>query len=209
MTSALPSPWKSKTLEPVTDELLSWFVCDHMRRDKFLPGISEWTHGNSLIYVEEDDAYLLMSRTLDTLFKIDRSTGAILWQLGGRHNEFRPSERGILWSHGHLSHVWDGGLLVFDNQVHSGHRSRIVEYAIDEEARTVEQVWEFREPDDAFVLVLGDARRLEGGNTLASWTTSSTLTEIGPDDRIVWRVDGPEDYDLGRVTWIEDLYQGH
>ena len=60
--------------------------------------------------------------------------------MGGQYSDFTnpdgtPVWRGLsdvdLWSHAHMSHLWDGGLAVFDNGFFNGDVSRAVEYAYD------------------------------------------------------------------------------
>ena len=67
----------------------------------------------------------------------------------------RRSERigsGSDFHHAHMSHRWNDGILVFDNGYHtSPAQSRVVEYAIDEELGTYEQVWEYPDPSGRFV----------------------------------------------------------
>ncbi len=178
-----------------------WICSDSDDYDGFVPGYFNWSHGNSLIYEQSEDAYYLMSRHLDALFKIDRSTGNILWQLGGVNSDFAGAD---MFAHGHYSHHWPGGFLVFDNGDHKDPEvSRVAEFAYDEQAMTVELVWEQVEPSESFIAVLGDARRLSNGNTLIDWSAKGRIQEVTPDHEVVWEAEASIGGLISRVTFIE------
>ena len=177
-----------------------FWSCDHMSFNNFAPDHYEWSHSNSLVYVPEQDAYFVMVRYWDAVLKIDRQ-GTLAWQLGGLHGDFDLTDP---FHHAHMSEVWPGGMLIFDNADHADPSvSGVAEYAWDEATMTADKIWEYRHPEGHFVSHLGDARRLPGGNTLISWGPLGTLTEITSEGEVVWELE--TDGTLGRVTWIEAL----
>ncbi|MBW2256995.1 MAG: aryl-sulfate sulfotransferase [Deltaproteobacteria bacterium] len=169
-------------------------------------GGADWTHANSLVYDAEDDAYYLMARNLSALLKIDRATGDILWQMGGEYGDFDFAHESDRWSHAHFSLLWDGGMVIFDNGLFvSTPGSRLAEYAWDEEARTVEVVWEYRDSEGTMSPAGGDVRVLPNGNYLATWGALGRFTEITPDGEVAMLAESPLGAVTGRVTWLEDL----
>jgi hypothetical protein len=175
-----------------------WRQCTHFDSTNYYPAAKDWTHVNSLVYQPWDDSYLMVARHLDALIKVDRQSGELIWQLGGEDNDF-------IWigqplSHPHLSQSWEGGLIAFDNGDHREPQfSRVVELKLDEDARTAEIVWEHVEADGAFLRLLGDAKRLDNGNTLVSWTDLGRLDEISPLGELLWRAELPLGTVFGRV----------
>ena len=171
----------------------------------------DWTHANSLTFDEAQGRYFVMSRHLDALHAVDRASGQAVWQLGGVHGEFdlHPEDA---WSHGHYSDIWEDGLLVFDNCGHDAAAegapcpSRLVEYALDESAGTVDVAWTYEEPNSVHVPAWGDARKLDNGNVLSSWTTMGLMVELTPDGRTVWRAENELGYATGRVVLVDELY---
>lgn len=106
-----------------------------------------------------------------------------------------------------MSHFWGDGFLVFDNGYHHPDLvSRVVEYHIDPEARTLKKVWEFASETSDFNPLLGDAKRLPNGNTLVSWTISGMVTEISPEGEVVWRASGDLGGATGRLVYVPDIY---
>lgn len=165
-----------------------------------MDGLHEWTHSNSLVHVEEEDAWYVGVRLHDALLRID-GAGARSWVMGGPSDEW-AFEPGAAWSHGHFSEVWPGGMLLLDNGAHHvPQQSRALEVAWDEATRTVRLVWEFPHPDGAFVAALGDVKRLPGGNRLIAWGDLGELTEVTPEGEVVFHADLPG-HALGRTQVV-------
>ena len=179
-----------------------FWSCGHMAYDHYVPDRYEWSHSNSIAFVEEEDAYFVMVRYWDALLKIDRS-GALLWQLGGQFSDFDlPLEEAF--RHGHMSDVWSGGALVFDNGDHALFpTSGVAEFAWDESSMTVEKVWDYRDPKGRFISHLGDARRLPGGNTLIAWGPKGEITEVTAAGEVVWEASTTGK--VGRVDWLANF----
>jgi hypothetical protein len=163
-------------------------------------------HGNSLD-VGPGGNILLSSRHLSEVTKISRSTGEILWRLGGVNNQFRFINDPIGFSYQHDA-KWlpDGHLTLYDNGVlHSPQFSRAVEYEIDEQKMTAKLVWEYRHDPDVFGFATGSVQRLSNGNTLIGWGfTTPTLTEVTPDKRVVMEMSfdpGIASYRAYRFEW--------
>lgn len=188
----------------------------------------EWTHSNSLMFDEASGSYFVMSKFHDSLIRIDGRGGELMWTLGGPWSDFAlpdgaPVWEGLdasrLWSHGHMSHLWydaaagTGGFVVFDNGYYYPARSgvgegwsRLSEYVFDEEARTVEKVWEYLEPDGAFTALMGDVRRLSDDRLLAGWSSLGRIEELDRAGRVLWRVETPIGAITGRVSYTPVLH---
>jgi hypothetical protein len=199
-----------------------WDICQHFD-DPAMGGGHDWVHANSLIEVPALGVLLLNSRNFDGMLALDPESGALLWQLGGRYGDFTDLDGDVIgegadawqvdgpnrtwWSHGHLSHVWEDGFVIFDNGYHHTPTvSRAVEYALDVPGRTVRKVWEFESETGEFDPLLGDVRKLDNGNRLVSWTLQGMLTEITPEGTIAWRASADIGNATTRVRWLPDLY---
>lgn len=131
----------------------------------------DWSHANAMIFVPEDNAVIVSFRHQDCLIKIDWTTDEIIWILGN------PAGWGEEWQQKRLQPKGDlewqyhqhgpqmtphGTILLYDNGNFRAHPfeqfvpafknySRVVEFKVNEEEMTVEQVWEFRgDGDDPF-----------------------------------------------------------
>lgn len=173
-----------------TLRLEPWWTCSHMNPTSQIPGYAEWSHSNSLMYEPVEDRLYLYVRYWDALVAFDR-TGRYRWMMGGPLNDFELVGDTELPVHAHMSEVWPGGALIFDNRNHDERdASRVVELAWDEASGTVEEVWSYE--DGTFAGFLGDARRLPGGNVLIVWSSEGRMTEVTREGDVVWEatVDG-------------------
>lgn len=100
-------------------------------------------HVNAAI-IDSDGNYLLECRHASCIIKVDSKTGKVLWQLGGKRNQFKPIGDDFLWFAGQHSPILlkNGNIAIYDNQgVNGNKKSRMVIYKLDEANRTVRQVY--------------------------------------------------------------------
>jgi len=143
----------------------------------------DYIHGNA-IELDNDGNIMISSRHLDEITKINRTTGSIMWRLGGKQNQFSfPNDPGrFSYQHG-IRRLMNGNIIMYDNgNYHTPSVSRAVEYIIDEANLVVTKVWEYKNTPVIYGYAMGFAQRLENGNTLISWgAVNPTLTEVKPD----------------------------
>jgi hypothetical protein len=176
-------------------------------------GYFDLTHANSLMYRASDDAYFMMWRWHDNLIKIDRATGEKVWELGGIYSDFTPAagqDPAELFNHSHMSELWDGGALIFNNNdqaVDGPGPSYVQEYALDETNMTWELVWQWN--TEGFENLLGDARRMpytDCDNVLVSLSRSGIVTEITREGEVAWEAGMPIGNVSSRVHFVPDIY---
>lgn len=178
--------------------------------------VSEWTHANSFMFVDEEDAYYVNDKFTDWLTKIDRASGEVLWKMNGRGSDFvQPNGDPVwadvshtsLWSHGHMSDIWAGGGLMFDNgDHHVPNVSRAIEFAWDETTMTSEVVWEYPHPEGLATAALGDVRRMPDDNVLITWSGLGEVDEVTRDGRVVWKGETEATQMIGRLVPMASLY---
>jgi len=180
-------------------------ITDAIARTNFGGGL-DYVHGNS-IDVGPDGSLLLSSRSMNELTKISRTTGDLLWRMGGKNNQFTFVDDPVFFTHQHSAR-WlpNGHITLFDNgNLRLPLFSRAVEYAVDEAAMTATMVWQYRLVPDVFAPALGYVQRLSNGNTLIGWgATSPAVTEIAPDNTIVYQLTFPPgvfSYRAFRFEW--------
>jgi hypothetical protein len=173
----------------------------------------DYVHGNA-IDLDTDGNLLLSSRHLDEITKIDRDSGNVIWRLGGKNNQFTFPNDSIKFSHQHaIRRLANGHIILFDNgNFHTPSFSRAVEYALDESTKTATLWWQFRHSQsgsqDVYGQAMGDAQRLDNGNTLIGWGASSNpaITEVRPDGSVVFELNlgpGSFSYRSYRYLWKE------
>jgi hypothetical protein len=149
-------------------------------------------HPNS-VAVDSDGDLLISSRHLDEVTKISRTTGEIIWRLGGRNNQFTFTNDPERFSYQHdARRLENGNILLYDNgNHHDVPHSRAVEYRLDETAMTATVVWQYRHTPEVFSYAMGNAQRLPNGNTLIGWGAYPLVTEVRPDGTVAFEMQLP------------------
>ncbi|MBK7576712.1 MAG: aryl-sulfate sulfotransferase [Ignavibacteria bacterium] len=213
---------QEKTFEGRT--LFSWHSKDHIPVTDAADGVEltqalvDYLHINS-IWKDTDGNYLASCRHLDEIIKINGVTGDIMWRLGGsksKHNEFTwlndTTDNFIGFSHQHSAvRTSSGTLLVFDNGnlKPAPQRSRAIELDIDEDAKTVRRVWEFRPTPDLYAATMGSVQELENGNVLIGWGNGSNFTiahEVDRDGVVQVQIDNPTANGFTSYRVLKDVF---
>lgn len=136
-------------------------------------GVKDWTHGNALVYDEDDDAWIVSIRHQDMVIKVDRATGDLIWATGPDGN--LDLAAGDWVYHPHAPELQaDGSVLVYDNgnlreSLADGEPqfSRVTVFEVDESDAdpanwTYTETWEYTGDAPYFAPFVGDADMLEG-----------------------------------------------
>jgi len=194
----------------------SWNLLEHTTPPSGTSG--DWCHGNSITVDLDADFVYLNCRFLG-LYKASRSTGDILWHMGGTYaddvpGDFTYSPPASQFSDAHDPEIHeDGTILFYDNGGYTGalgntgnFHSRVLEYAIDETTHTATLVWEFpgNFPVDSWYSdtwyspYWGDAERLENDNILVTASVkngevANRIFEVTREGQVVWEMISPID----------------
>ncbi|GEM_PF-5585270 len=175
--------------------------------DEALSLFFDWTHANSLTPSDDGLAWILLVRHYDAVLRIDRATGAVDWILGGPYSNMAVEPSEAPQDHGHMSWFRDGELLMFDNGNHrQPSASRLVGYAIDEDARTATRTLAWDDGEGTYSEWLGDVIALPHGTVLSSWTTAGKVLETTRDGDLIWELDAEAYTGTGRLVWLEGFY---
>ncbi len=181
--------WTWDTFEHLDVYRWSYHLMEVYWHNRGFPHHLDWTHGNGITYDSRDDSVIVSLRHQDAIVKIDKASGEIRWILGDHGNWKSPQKEKLLepahelrWHyHGHNPRVTeDGTILMYDNGIcraqpydpqAAPHEcfARAVEYEVDEDRRTVREVWTSSDDDDPERVIswaMGDAHRLPNDNML-------------------------------------------
>ena len=156
----------------------------------------DYLHPNSM-YADSNNTLIISCRNNSEITKIDRTDGHIIWRMGGKNNQFTRigDPKGFTGQHT-VSRTRDGNLLLFDNSIdlendpwlvkqtgpvksdnsqQNDVYSRGVEYVLSESEKTISFLMKFRHTPGYQANNMGTIQRINNGNTLISWGSSSTL----------------------------------
>jgi hypothetical protein len=142
--------------------LFEWHSLDHVGLDESYatgsqdgrPGL-DYFHVNS-IEVDHDNNLLVSARETSAIYKIDRSTGEIIWRLGGKRSDLEMGE-GTRFAFQHdARRLPDGTISIFDNGTTVFHGkvpeavegSRGIVLGLDERKMSASLVREYTHPDE-------------------------------------------------------------
>ncbi len=174
--------------------VFEWRSWDHLKiTDATQEDLTAWeidyVHGNS-IDIDVNGNIMISSRNIDEVTKISRSTGEIMWRLGGKNNQFTIHDNAGWIDHQHTAyHLPNGNITIHDNGTFRGY-SRAVEYAIDETTRVATKVWEYNANQAVLGWAMGSTQRLPNGNTLIGWGSANPIAaEVTPNGTVVYELD--------------------
>ena len=173
--------------------------------------VHDWTHGNAIIYEEEDNSFVMSVPYQDAVIKVSMDTGELVWILGNHDNWNEPQASRLLtpvgdvaWSYKHhaVSRTGNGTYLLFDNGVArsspfddrmalADSYSRAVEYSVNEASMEVSQPWEYGAGQERFYgRYLGDVDwHADAGTVLinvGAQETNADGTNVPPGQAQRW-----------------------
>jgi len=150
-------------------------------------GIINFIHINSIEAVT-DSLFVISSRNINEITKINIYTNEVVWRMGGLKNEFTFINDSIGFAGQHDARIISNGhLTLFDNGIsHEVLQSSMLEYEVDEALKTVRLVDRITGPNPMFTPKSGNARRLYNGNNFINWTSNPTIIETDSLQNVIW-----------------------
>jgi hypothetical protein len=206
--TSVHGPKRQRVLEPVVQEvdiatgtlLFEWHGLSSIPlRDSYQPlpkrasDAFDYVHPNS-VALDADGQLLLSGRHTWTVDKIDRTSGVLDWQLGGKENNFSmPASAASAWQHDARENA-DGTLSIFDNGSAGStttHPTRGEVLRLDEQGMRATLVHAYPAPPKVKSTSQGSFRLLPNGDWFAGWGDQPEYTEFAPGGAVVYDVKLP------------------
>jgi hypothetical protein len=174
----------------------------------------DWFHINA-VHLDTDGNLLVSSRNTWTVFKVDRQTGAIMWQLGGKHSSFKlQAAPGQVLDHDGKIFAWQhdpeavggGEYTVFDDE--SGGNllgsSRAVTVRLDLTTHVATLLKSDEQPEGQVAQVMGNAQTTPGGELFVGWGSLPYISEFSPSGKLLFNAElppGVETYRAYLLPW--------
>lgn len=184
-------------MQPDGQVIWEWNSFDYLDPSSFQVPENEsndWTHGNNVQYLAETDELLIGFRNLNLLVTVDRSTSEITRRFG-EDGDYALTNGQWFYGQHHSTLQDDGTLTIYDNhhiEDQTG-TSRVVQYSIDETAKTMEQNWSldleyfYRSGGEVTLLENGEILISAGGRGQSRERVPIQLIELDANKNEVWR----------------------
>jgi uncharacterized protein with LGFP repeats len=187
-TGAVTFEWHSLDHIPVTDTYQSLQVTDP---DPAHQQVVDYVHINSVDYDTSGDI-LVSSRHLSAVLEIAKSSGQVLWRLGGKHSDYTivgPDPAGdYAPSFPHDARRQpDGTISVYDNgYLRTPPYGRGISWHLDDATHTATAVTVRDHGRTLFGPIVGSNRVQPNGDSLVSYGNTGHLTEYDSTGRVVF-----------------------
>jgi hypothetical protein len=173
--------------------LLHWDPLEHVPPEESYReagGERAWDpyHVNA-VDIDENGDLLVTARHTWAVYKVDGSSGELLWTLGGKGSDFELADAAVFaWPHDARFRE-DGTISLFDNQAadedEESERSRGLVLRVDDETGTAELVREYGH-GDFLAPSQGSVQNLPGRHVLVGWGSQPRLSEYDPDGDLLF-----------------------
>ena len=186
--------------------LLEWRSLDHVSvSESYMQpgGVYDFMHANS-IDVAPDGNLLVSGRHTWALYKLERSTGQVIWRLGGKRSDFDMGTNAqFAWQHdarwrgaGAIT-VFDDGAAFFEGSqparaTHSQSRGLVL--AVDEAHKIVRKARSYRHRPPLLTYGFGNMQTLPDGDVVVGWGDLPVFSRLAPDGTALAEAHVPPGY---------------
>jgi hypothetical protein len=181
--------------------LFEWHSLDHVGIDESYVEVPDdpnhlydYFHIES-IDVEPDGNLLLCARNTWTVYKVERTSGEVLWRLGGKKSDFEMSTSPRSAFQHDARRQRDGSITIFDNganlKVHDRSRGIVVE--LDEQKMSAKLVREYTSPRKRLSTSQGNMQLLPNSNVLIGWGSGPFISEFSHEGELLFEARFPPD----------------
>jgi Arylsulfotransferase (ASST)/Bacterial Ig-like domain len=149
----------------------------------------DYAHGNA-VELDTDGNLLISNRHMAEITKINRQTGAIIWRMGGKNNQFTFLNSDQFYFQHDIRRLANGNITLFDNRTNKTPVFSLAEeYQIDEVNKTARLVWSYQTAPQGYSFAMGNTQRMSNGNTVIGWGTGvPALTEVTASGSVVFEL---------------------
>jgi hypothetical protein len=159
---------------------------------------------NAISWNESTGTILYSNYNLDSIFELD-TEGNVLRTFGQIPDSlaFDDPDTTFWWQHG-AHFLPDGRLLVSARRTETANETVVREYEVTKSELV--EVWSFGEGEGVYGEIMGEARRLPGGNTLHNYGSTPRFREATSKGVVVWDLSWNDGLTVGHAAVYEDLY---
>jgi hypothetical protein len=220
--------------------LFQWNAADHVpysQSEQPLPASPsspwDWFHINA-VKLDTDGNLLIDARNTWTSYKVDRHSGQIIWQLGGKAsaNNFNIgaapgqvlNKAGLITAWQHDFEAQGHGIYTFFDNESAGVAntgvdataefglSRAVTVKVDPHTHTATLISSFEQPEGLTAPSQGNSQRTDEGKTVVGWGSLPYFSEFSPSGQLLYNAQFPtgvNSYRAYLLPWNPGHSGGH
>jgi hypothetical protein len=189
--------------------LFQWNSADHVpysQSEQPLPASPstpwDWFHINA-VHFDTDGNLLIDARDTWTTYKVNRFTGQIIWQLGGKASSFRLqaapgqslNDAGTIFAWQHDPEAVGHDVYTFFDNESAGTPefpvSRAITVKLDERSRTATLIASDDQPEGLVAPSQGNAQTTQNDDLFVGWGALPYISEFAPSGRLLFNAQFP------------------
>lgn len=193
--------------------------------------VIDFTHCNALLWEPNNNIIYLNVRNQNTFYKINQTTGQIIWACGqfgnftllDQNNTVVPS----LWYHSHhLQQIAPNVFTMFNNDFDNitnpnDDNSQMIQFTINEQNMTAQETWSWTAPPQYYSTYLGATWTLPNGDWIGDFgppthqfpenqpwnftNTGAVLVEVNSTGQIVRTITYPTGWSIYRIGLLTNM----
>lgn len=138
--------------------------------------VMDYMHMNSICIDPNDNNIIVSFRNLNEIIKINRTTGDIMWRLGGPYSDFPLSSDEVFLRQHYVRFTDNNQTLIFVDNGHITLRpySRILEFQLDEVNKKINGFKFYNIPDN-FIQYAGSVKKVNGNYFIGGGSANYAL----------------------------------
>jgi Arylsulfotransferase (ASST) len=200
--------------------LFQWNSADHVpysQSEQPLPASPstpwDWFHINA-VHLDTDGNLLIDARDTWTTYKVNRFTGRIIWQLGGKASSFRLqaapgqslNDAGTIFAWQHDPEALGHDVYTFFDNESAGTPefsvSRAVTVKLDERGRVATLIASDDQPEGLVAASQGNAQTTSNGDLFVGWGALPYISEFDPSGRLLFNAQFPTGVNTYRAYFL-------
>ncbi len=168
----------------------------------------DYFHVNS-VEVDTDGNLIISARNTCALYKLDRETGEVIWQLGGKGGDFKMGKGTRFCFQHDARRAGPGRISLFDNSAGPPalrKQSRGMVLRVDERAKRVRLVRQYEHPGGISAPNQGSTRVQPNGDVFVGWGAAPVFSEFSAGGRLLF--DGRLTKGKGNYRAIRERWTG-
>jgi len=167
----------------------------------------DFFHINS-VSLDPDGNFIVSGRHTWCVYKVNRTTGAILWRLNGKSSDFAMTAgSGFAWQH-HVRSLTSTELTIFDDGAgpeKTEKQSRGLKVLLDTKKRTAHLVTQLLPQPTVLAGSQGSVQELPDGHVFVGWGSAPYFSEYRADGTLLFDAqlqEGSHSYRTYRSVWV-------